>query len=49
MKKQKLITGISVAQQMSKARKILNTQIIPTEKLYQLKKKQVKLRKNNKF
>ncbi len=43
MCKEKLITGIKVSQQMSKARTILNTQVIPREELFQLRKKEGKL------
>lgn len=39
MCKEKLITGIKVTQQMSKARNILNSQIIPREELFQIRKK----------
>ncbi|MFA5207306.1 MAG: hypothetical protein WC428_01480 [Candidatus Paceibacterota bacterium] len=35
MKKKKIITGITVAEQMRRARKILKEQVIPKEKLYQ--------------
>ena len=40
MCKEKLITGINVAQQMSKARNILNSQVIPREELFQIRKKE---------
>ncbi|MBW6482401.1 MAG: hypothetical protein K0B10_05015 [Vicingaceae bacterium] len=43
MCKEKLITGIRVIQQMSKARNILNSQIIPREELFQIRKKEGKL------
>jgi hypothetical protein len=43
MCKEKLITGINVTQQMSKARNILNNQIIPREELFQIRKKAGKL------
>ncbi len=43
MCKEKLITGITVAQQMSKARNILNSQVIPREELFQVRKKEGKL------
>ena len=36
MCKEKLITGVKVTQQMSKARDILNSQVIPKEKLFQI-------------
>ncbi len=39
MCKKKIITGITVAQQMSKARIILNSQVIPREELFQIRKK----------
>ena len=43
MCKEKLITGIKVSRQMSKARNILNTQVIPREELFQIRKKEGKL------
>jgi hypothetical protein len=43
MCKEKLITGIKVTQQMSKARNILNKQVIPREELFQIRKKEGKL------
>lgn len=43
MCKEKLITGIEVAQQMSKARTILNSQVIPREELFQIRKREGKL------
>ncbi len=43
MCKEILITGVKVAQQMSKARNILNTQVIPREELFQIRKKEGKL------
>jgi hypothetical protein len=39
MCKEKLITGITVTQQMSKARIILKNQVIPREKQFQQDKK----------
>ena len=39
MSKTSLITGISVAQQMSKAEQILKTQVVPREQAFQEKKK----------
>jgi hypothetical protein len=45
MCKDKLITGVKVAQQMSKARNILNTQVIPREELFQIRKQNGKLSK----
>lgn len=39
MSKTSLITGISVAQQMSKAQEILKTQVVPREQAFQKKKK----------
>jgi hypothetical protein len=45
MCKEKLITGIKVTQQMSKARNILNSQVIPREELFQIRKKEGKLSK----
>jgi hypothetical protein len=43
MCKEKLITGIKVSQQMSKAMNILNSQVIPREELFQIRKKDGKL------
>jgi len=43
MHKEKLITGVKVTQQMSKARNILNSQVIPKEELFQIRKKEGKL------
>lgn len=43
MCKDKLITGVRVSQQMSRARIILNNQVIPREELFQIRKKQGKL------
>ncbi|HKM93742.1 MAG TPA: hypothetical protein VJY41_08835 [Prolixibacteraceae bacterium] len=43
MCKENLITGVKVSQQMSKARIILNSQIIPREELFQIRKKEGKL------
>jgi len=43
MCKDKLITGIKVAQQMSKARIVLNNQVIPREELFEIRKKEGKL------
>ncbi len=43
MCKEKLITGVPVTQQMSKARFILDTQVIPREELFQIRKKEGKL------
>ena len=40
MCKKKLITGIKVTQQMSKAKSILNNQIIPREELFQIRKRE---------
>lgn len=39
MSKEKLITGVSVNQQMSKAKVILHNQVIPQEKLFQIRKR----------
>ena len=39
MCKETLITGIKVAEQMSKAKNILNTQVVPREELFQIRKK----------
>ncbi|SKC23774.1 hypothetical protein SAMN03080601_03059 [Alkalitalea saponilacus] len=43
MCKDRLITGITVTQQMSKARFILNNLVIPKEELFQIRKKKGKL------
>lgn len=43
MCKDKLITGLDVARQMSKARLILNNQVIPRAELYEIRKKEGKL------
>ncbi len=43
MSKEKLITGVKVTQQMSRARNILNSQVIPREELFQIRKKEGKL------
>lgn len=43
MCKEKLITGIKVTQQISKARIILNNQVIPKEELFQIRKRENKL------
>jgi len=43
MCKRVLITGIPVAQQMSKARFILNTEVIPREELFQIRKREGRL------
>ena len=46
MTKHVLITGVTVAQQMEKAEKILNTQVIPKEHRFQKSKKHRFSRKN---
>jgi len=43
MCKEKIITGIRIAQQMSKAKIILNNQVIPREELFQIRKKRGEL------
>ncbi len=43
MCKEKLITGVKVTQQMSKARNILNNHVIPKEELFQIRKRDGKL------
>ncbi len=43
MCKEKIVTGIKIKQQMSKARHILNSQVIPREELFQIRKKEGKL------
>ncbi len=40
-----LFTGVSVEEQMERAKKILNEEVLPKEELYQKKKKQNKLSK----
>lgn len=41
--KEKIITGIKVTQQMSRAMYILNSQVIPKEELFQIRKKEGRL------
>lgn len=48
MCKDKLITGLDVTRQMSKARFILNNQVIPRAELYEIRKKEGKLSAQNK-
>ena len=43
MCKEKLITGMKITRQMSKARNILNSQVIPREELFQIRKREGKL------
>jgi hypothetical protein len=43
MGKDILITGVKVAQQMSKAKNILESQVIPREELFLIRKKEGKL------
>ena len=43
MCKEKLITGVRITQQTSKARNILNSQVIPRDELFQIRKKDGKL------
>jgi hypothetical protein len=45
MEKDKIITGVKIAQQMSKARNILNSQVIPREELYQIREREGRLSK----
>jgi hypothetical protein len=45
MSKTRLITGISVAQQMSRAEEILKTQVVPREQAFQKRKKSGQLSK----
>jgi hypothetical protein len=47
MSKQKIITGIKVTDQMAKAREILNTQVLPQEKLFQERKRNGQLTKEH--
>jgi hypothetical protein len=46
MCKDKLITGLEVTLQMSKARNILNNQVIPRDELFRIRKKEGKLSTN---
>jgi hypothetical protein len=43
-----LITGLDVARQMSKARLILNNQVIPRAELYEIRKREGKLSTDHK-
>ena len=43
MGKDKIFTGVKIAQQMSKARNILNSQVIPREELYQIREREGRL------
>jgi hypothetical protein len=43
MPKDKLITEVKVTQQLSKAKNILNSQVIPREELFQIRKREGKL------
>jgi hypothetical protein len=43
MCKEKIITGVKVAHQMSKAKIILENQVIPREELFQIRKREGKL------
>ncbi len=43
MSKEKLITGIDVTRQMSKAKLILENQVIPRAELFEIRKKEGKL------
>ena len=45
MSKQKIITGVKVIDQMTKARDILNKQVLPQETLFQERKKKGQLSK----
>jgi len=47
MSNQKIITGIKVTDQMTKAREILNTQVLPKEKLFQERKRNGQLSKEH--
>lgn len=42
-KPEKIITGLTVSLQMSKAREILNSQVIPRSELYAIRKKENRL------
>ena len=43
MEKDRLITEVKIAQQMSKARNILNSQFIPREEVYQIREREGRL------
>ncbi|WP_170227082.1 hypothetical protein [Luteibaculum oceani] len=43
MCKEKIITGVQVSRQLSKAKTILQNQVIPKEELYQIRKREGKL------
>jgi hypothetical protein len=43
MQNDKLITGVKVTQQMSKAQNILDSQVIPREELYQIREREGRL------
>ncbi len=43
MGKDKIITGVKIAQQMSRARSILNSQVIPRQELYQIREREGRL------
>ena len=43
MSKDTLITGLSITRQMSKARMILNNQVIPRAELFEIRKREGKL------
>lgn len=43
MCKERIITGVQVSRQLSKAKAILHSQVIPKEELYQIRKKNGKL------
>ena len=43
MCKDKLITGLDVTRQMSKARQILNNQVIPRAELFEIRKREGRL------
>ncbi|HAH22833.1 MAG TPA: hypothetical protein DCL77_03580 [Prolixibacteraceae bacterium] len=45
MNSQKIITGINVTEQMTKARDILNKQVLPKEALFQDRKRKGQLSK----
>jgi len=47
MCKEKIITGVQVSRQLSKAKTILHNQVIPKEELYQIRKREGKLSTSN--
>ena len=48
MSEVRLITGLDVTQQMSKAKQILNNQVIPRNELFEIRKREGRLTSKNK-